>query len=489
MDATKNRGEQGMTLTSYAQNYEDVMLLRALHDVTSGFYIDVGAQDPVNDSVTKVFYERGWHGINIEPVSHWFERLGADRVHDINLQLAVSDSPGYLHLYEVENSGLSTTDPEFAQRHIEAGLRITETDVPCVTLDAICDAHNVSEVHFLKVDCEGAEAAVFRGFSFQRVRPWIILVEATEPNTQRPAYADWDPILVGHGYHYIYEDGLNRFYVAKEHNELCAAFAHPPNVFDRFVRASEATAQLRLQQVESQLDLLTNAERSIRAEQERDSLHHQNDELHSKLTVRDNEIGRLNSMLAVSDTEVDRLNSMLAVNDNEIGRLNSMLAVSDAEVGRLHHEVKLRDRCITELEGQLLEHRRSTSWLLTAPLRLCAGAIRTWMLWLRTTSYSLFRWAARCARPLLHMILKWSWTRTMLRSLLGDNSRLMNRGRLFLHAERVRDEVSHSHGSIDMLTANLEPTMGEKHMRSTLNRAWRRKGWPVSDSNGLKGEK
>lgn len=464
-----------MTLTSYAQNYEDVMLLRALRDITSGFYIDVGAQDPVNDSVTKAFYERGWHGINIEPVSHWFERLGADRTHDINLQLAVSDSPGYLHLYEVENSGLSTTDPEFAQRHIEAGLRVTETDVQCVTLDAICDAHNVHEVHFLKVDCEGAEAAVFRGFSFQRVRPWIILVEATEPNTQRPAYADWEPILVGHDYRYVYEDGLNRFYVAEERDELSAAFAHPPNVFDKFVRAPEATALLRLQQVELQLDLLTNTERCIRAELERDSLRHQSVELHSKLTACDIEIGRLNSMLAESDTE--------------IGRLNSTLAVSDAEVGRLHHEVKLRDRCVTELEGQLLEHRRSTSWLLTAPLRLCAGAIRAWVLWLRAALYSLLRWVARCARPLLRKIAKWSWTRTILRSLLGDNSRLMNRGRLFLHAGRVSDEVSHSHGSVDLLAVNLESTMGEKHMRSTLNRAWRRKGWPVSGNNGLKGEK
>lgn len=57
-----------MTFISYAQNYEDVMLHRALKGVEKGFYIDVGANDPVQYSVTKAFYERGWRGINIEPI-------------------------------------------------------------------------------------------------------------------------------------------------------------------------------------------------------------------------------------------------------------------------------------------------------------------------------------------------------------------------------------------------------------------------------------
>ena len=117
-----------MSNISYAQNYEDVMLLRALGGVQHGFYIDVGAQDPVNDSVTKMFYERGWRGINIEPVSHWYERLVADRPHDINLQLAVSDAPGRMHLYEVVDSGLSTTDPDFAERHANAGFAVDFRD-------------------------------------------------------------------------------------------------------------------------------------------------------------------------------------------------------------------------------------------------------------------------------------------------------------------------------------------------------------------------
>jgi hypothetical protein len=51
---------------SYAQNYEDILLGRALRK-SEGFYIDVGANHPVFHSVTKLFHDRGWRGINVEP--------------------------------------------------------------------------------------------------------------------------------------------------------------------------------------------------------------------------------------------------------------------------------------------------------------------------------------------------------------------------------------------------------------------------------------
>ena len=58
-----------VTFVSYAQNFEDVMLWRALRHVESGFYIDVGAAHPDDYSVTRAFYDRGWSGINVEPTS------------------------------------------------------------------------------------------------------------------------------------------------------------------------------------------------------------------------------------------------------------------------------------------------------------------------------------------------------------------------------------------------------------------------------------
>ena len=47
-----------------------------------GFYVDVGAADPEELSVTRAFYERGWSGINVEPRDEYFEKLILARPRD-----------------------------------------------------------------------------------------------------------------------------------------------------------------------------------------------------------------------------------------------------------------------------------------------------------------------------------------------------------------------------------------------------------------------
>ena len=82
-----------MGITSYAQNFEDVMLSRAFPGA-SGFYVDVGANDPDIDNVSRTFYERGWSGINLEPLGPQFELLKQRRPRDVNLQIAVGEAEG-----------------------------------------------------------------------------------------------------------------------------------------------------------------------------------------------------------------------------------------------------------------------------------------------------------------------------------------------------------------------------------------------------------
>jgi len=43
--------------------------------------------------------------------------------------------------------------------------------------------------------------------------------------------------LLLRGYDFVYFDGLNRFYVAHDHPELCPSLALPPNIFDNFAQA------------------------------------------------------------------------------------------------------------------------------------------------------------------------------------------------------------------------------------------------------------
>lgn len=241
--------ERAPVFTSYAQNFEDVILWRALRQVEQGFYIDVGAWSPDTDSVTKAFYEHGWCGINIEPNPHWYRQLATKRARDINLELALGDVCGTQTFYLVQESGLSTLDTAAARRHRQNGLQSTKCHVEIMTLAQVCIAHvpQGQAVHFLKIDVEGYEANVLHGHDWRRWRPWIVVIESTLPSTQVETQAGWEPLLLDAGYRFVYADGLNRFYLADEHAALSEAFRYPPNVFDRFVLASQQQAESNLQ--------------------------------------------------------------------------------------------------------------------------------------------------------------------------------------------------------------------------------------------------
>jgi len=243
-----------MSFISYAQNFEDVMLWRALKHIDQGFYIDVGANDPDQHSVTKAFYERGWRGINAEPAPQWFERLEKARPRDINLQLALGAEPGAITLYEIPDTGLSTAVKKFAERHeAERGYQSRELLVKVDTLSRVCERFHPAPIHFLKIDVEGAEKAVLQGTDFGKIRPWIILLEATLPLSVEESYSDWEPLLLNAGYEFAYFDGLNRYYVAGEHENLKAAFRTPPNVFDEFVRSEQLEWERRAREAEAKV--------------------------------------------------------------------------------------------------------------------------------------------------------------------------------------------------------------------------------------------
>lgn len=224
-----NQKGRVVTVVSYSIVREDILLLRALQGVSheQGFYIDVGANDPEQDSVTKLFYDHGWHGINIEPSPHWFARLPASRPRDINIHAAASDRPGRLTLYDHPEGGLGTAHEAFADRHaVNYNIEKRAVDVEAITLTSICEQYAPADIHFLKIDVEGHEEQVIRGMDLSRFRPWILCIEATEPLSPHMLTHDaWDPILVASDYEFVLFDSLNRWYVAKEHPERKAAFA------------------------------------------------------------------------------------------------------------------------------------------------------------------------------------------------------------------------------------------------------------------------
>lgn len=356
------------------------MLYRALRDVENGFYIDVGAMDPVIASVTKAFYERGWHGINVEPSEEYSQKLQSERPHDINLATAVGREPGSICFYEVAHTGDSTTNPEYAQRRLEAGCQITRREVPCTTLDRICADYGVATVHFLKIDVEGSERGVLEGFSFETVRPWLVVIEATEPNSEREVFTEWEDLLLGRGYRFVYFDGLNRFYAAEEHADLARHFSRPPNWFDQYVGYQLWRTCADLEEVQAaERNVLVNSlnhilaeVQSVRAETQslREAMAEREQTLQEVMAERDRQLGGLHEAAAERERLLGSLQEELAQRQRLLGSLQEAVAERARQLGGLQTK-------LAKTERRLRSMRSSVSWKLTSPLReLRRAAVR-----------------------------------------------------------------------------------------------------------------
>lgn len=257
---------------SYAQNFEDVMLRRALGHIERGFYIDVGAWSADTDSVTRLFYDAGWCGVNIEPLPAMLAELQARRPRDVNIGVAVSDCVSTAQLHNIEETGLSTLHKGYAARARNRIGSATVHEVQVTTLAHVWEQHVPPDqpVHFLKVDVEGLEEQVIRGGDWTRHRPWVVVVEATLPQDPTPNHQSWEPMLRAAGYDFVWFDGLNRFYLAAEHADLARAFQTPPNVFDDFKLSNVVELERKLIAAHQQIvDLQAELAGKMQAKQQR----------------------------------------------------------------------------------------------------------------------------------------------------------------------------------------------------------------------------
>lgn len=212
--------EFGGKLVSYAQNAEDIKLYGYFHNIKQpGFYVDIGANHPVNDSVTKFFYLRGWRGINIEPQMRLYELLKVDRPKDKNLAIGISDKAEVAVLRQYAGDGLSTFSEEHKKGYENADSPLfnnySEVKLKLKTLEEILAKFSKNiEVHFLKVDVEGFEYKTLKGNNWKKNRPWVICIESTGQDKR------WVNILSKARYIKHLSDGLNDYYVAQEHSEL-----------------------------------------------------------------------------------------------------------------------------------------------------------------------------------------------------------------------------------------------------------------------------
>jgi FkbM family methyltransferase len=218
----------------HSEYYEDYVLSTALEGLESGTYIDVGANDPIDKNVTALFYERGWHGITIEPNPDFIPQFAKLRPRDVHLNLGIAREGGTMTFYKVTDppggdgtyaaAALSTFDADVAAGWRRKGLAVHALEVPVTTLNRVLEQRPLGEITVLSIDVEGFERQVLESIDLRRHRPQVVVLEACQPGTEIPSHAAWEDILLQAGYAPAMSDGLNRYYVPRDRTDLLSRF-------------------------------------------------------------------------------------------------------------------------------------------------------------------------------------------------------------------------------------------------------------------------
>ena len=183
----------------------------------NGFYVDVGANHPTEDSQSWHLECMGWRGLLIEPLPHYCEMLKTSRSGTV-IQVACSSPINDGKTMPMLVAGVHSTlnaNPIALGANAQAVMQ-----VPTRTLDAVLIENQVQPgFDLLSIDVEGHEMEVFQGFDLGRWQPRLVLLEDHVIGLDKHRY------MLSHGYQLLMRTGLNAWYVPQTEGYTLSLFA------------------------------------------------------------------------------------------------------------------------------------------------------------------------------------------------------------------------------------------------------------------------
>lgn len=200
---TKSITEEVFFNKAYSQEGEDILLSRIFEGKKDGFYLDIGAHHPQRFSNTYLFYQKGWRGINIDPIPGIKEKFDKERPGDINLEIAIGEKEVELNYYNFKEKALNTFSEELANQYKVGGWELNSIiSIKTYPLDKILDEYIPinKTIDFFSIDVEGFELEVLKSNNWNKYKPKIIVIEMLDCKIKDVYTADVGKFLAVQGY-------------------------------------------------------------------------------------------------------------------------------------------------------------------------------------------------------------------------------------------------------------------------------------------------
>ena len=155
---------------SYSQCGEDLFVKKFFQNKQKGFYVDLGAFNPIKYNNTYLLYLKGWSGINIDLNKTSIDLFNIWRKKDRNILAAVSDKKTKTKIY-IENifSPLNTISFKFNDN-------ISKTKSYYANTKKFSDIVK-KKIDFLNIDIEGMDFKVLKSINLNTYKPKLICIE------------------------------------------------------------------------------------------------------------------------------------------------------------------------------------------------------------------------------------------------------------------------------------------------------------------------
>lgn len=195
----------------YSEHDEEDFILPYFRFKSSGFFVDIGANNGWKGSNTRALADLGWRGLLVEADPNTYRALqefcrGQSRLK--TFWAAVTDRNGGTPFYSHNDlhSGLSSLRPIYPSAS-------TQVEVPMITLDQLIHVFDLSAIDFLAIDAEYEDETILKAYSFQ-VRPHLVMCEHGN------RVDSFDALMASHNYKRVFMNVGNVAYAPLAHTGL-----------------------------------------------------------------------------------------------------------------------------------------------------------------------------------------------------------------------------------------------------------------------------